>query len=596
MKKTILLLACSTLLLVACDSQNNTARSEGTANQDFRATETAEDVTVIADDYINAMADVHPLYLVATGLAADYGISNTAFEDISPEATARFEAAEDQLLSRINMVDPDNIENRNDWVLHQSLKETLEASIQMRVCKTPLWSLNHMSGWQNSLGQIVPLQPVSTAEERTDALERWAKLPAYLAHDRANLEAGLAQGYSAPKRVVARVIKQLDIALATPPAESPFIGFIKNAEDAPEFSSAAERLVIDKLNPAIASYRAFLNDTYMPAARDALAVTALPDGDACYEAFLRLFHGANIGSKATFENGQKAVAANMAGLLDRGEEVFGTRDLGEILAQVKDAPGNRFETEEELISFTRDQVAHTREKSEPFFSALPEQEMVVEPYPDYLKGTGQSSRYEPTEAEKGPATYRINTDDWAEQTRGEAMVVVVHEGWPGHHLQLATFTEKGDLHPAMKLLGSSAAVEGWARYAEALAEEAGIYHNVYGEITRRAWPARGMVGDPGLHAYGWTNEETAAYFIETGNFNEETAEVLLDRMAVIPGQLTGYDTGGLEIFALRREAEERLGDRFDIRAFHDHVLEVGMAPISVIRANVEAWIEEEAAQ
>ena len=133
MKKTILLLASSTLLLAACDRQTNSVRSDGAANQDLSATENAEEVTAVADDYINAMARVHPLYLVATGLAADYGISNTAFEDISPEATARFETAEDQLLVRVNMIDPDNIENRNDWVLHQSLKETLEASIGMRV-------------------------------------------------------------------------------------------------------------------------------------------------------------------------------------------------------------------------------------------------------------------------------------------------------------------------------------------------------------------------------------------------------------------------------------------------------------------------------
>ncbi|WP_411816185.1 DUF885 domain-containing protein [Hyphococcus sp. DH-69] len=594
MKKSYLLLAASALILSACDGERRQAGNETTAEETLA--QQKETITEIADDYLRALAKVHPLYLVGTGLAADYGVSNADFEDISPEASAAYQAAEDQLLARVNAIDPDKIEDRNDWVLHQSLKEALVASIEMRVCKTPLWSLNHMSGWQNSLGQVIPLQPVSTEEERADALERWAKLPAYLAHDRANLEAGLAQGYSAPKRVVARVIKQLDIILAAPPAQSPFIGFAKNVTDAPEFTEAAEKLVTEELNPAIASYRAFLNDRYMPAARDALAVTVLPDGDACYEAFLRLFHGAQIGSEATFENGKKAVAANMEGLLDRGEEVFGTRDLAEILARVKDAPGNRFESEEELISFTRDQVDHTRDKSEPFFTALPKQQMIVEPYPDYLKGTGQSSRYEPMEAAKGPATYRINTDDWAEQTRGEAMVVVIHEGWPGHHLQLATFAEKGDLHPAMKLLGSSAAVEGWARYAEALAEEAGIYHDVYGEITRRAWPSRGMVGDPGLHAYGWTNEETAAYFIETGRFNEESADVLLDRMAVIPGQLTGYDTGGLEIFALRREAEQRLGDRFDIRAFHDHVLEVGMAPISVMRANVEAWIKEEAAK
>jgi uncharacterized protein (DUF885 family) len=306
---------------------------------------------------------------------------------------------------------------------------------------------------------------------------------------------------------------------------------------------------------------------------------------------LRQFHSAQIGSKATHDRGLEAVAANKQAVMTRGKALFGTDDFAEILNRVKDAPGNRFNGDWEVIDFTRGEVALTKEKSAPFFTKLPAQEMIVAPYPDYLKGTGQSSRYEAAPPSQGTATYRINIDEWETQTRGEAQIVAVHEGWPGHHLQIATAYAVEGLHPIVQLMSSTAYVEGWARYAEALAEEAGMY-NEYGPISRRAWPARGMVLDTGFHAYGWSQEQTKAMAIESGRFNEESAEVLLDRIAVMPGQLTAYDTGGLEIFALRAEAEQRLGDKFDIREFHDRILENGAVPLAAMRAHVEEWIEK----
>ena len=548
------------------------------------------EVNAIADDYMAAIRDIAPFNILFSGLGEDVPVANDAFDDISPEAEAAYEAIEDALLARINAIDPAALSDRADWVAWQSMREGLEASIGARICKRSGWSLNHMFGWQNGLPIIASMQPVATKQERAAALARWEKLPAYIAQDQANLEAGLAAGYSVPKRVAARVVAQLDALLAAPPEALPFISFAANGDD--DFKAAAQTLAAEKIQPAIASFRAFLNDAYLPQARDDLSITAVPDGAACYEALLRSYHSAEIGSATTFENGQAAVNANTQSVIDRGEAMFGTRDFAEILERLKTAPGNRFASEQELIDFTRSEVGVTKQKSAPFFTQLPAQEMIVEPYADYLKGTGQSSRYEPTPPVKGPATYRINTDEWETQTRGEAQIVAVHEGWPGHHLQIATAYAIEGLHPIVQMLSSSAYVEGWARYSEALAEEAGVYDHDYGAISRRAWPARGMIIDAGLHAYGWSEEQVKQVAIESGRFNAESAEVLLDRIAVIPGQLTAYDTGGLEIFALRKEAETRLGEKFDIREFHDRILENGAVPLAAMREHVEAWIAE----
>ncbi len=585
------LITTAIMMLTACGAPE----SETLAVDNDNSSALAVELHAIADEYLAANLRQSPFSATFAGLGDAAEQDQSAFNDISTDVRVAFEDVEDNLLVRINDIDADQFEGA-DWALYETLREAMKANAETRICNQHLWSLNHMFGWQNAFPIVAAAQPVESNKDRATALERWAKLPMFLVQDRTNLEDGLSQGFSAPKRVTKRVIAQLDSLLERPADQSPFITFAVNSEDQ-VFREAAESLVSDQINPAIAAYRNYLRDEYLPRARDALAITALPNGAACYEAMLRGYHTAAIGAEETYRRGRETVDGHVRSVIERGDAMFGVRDFTEILRRVKEAPENRFESEDRLLAETRALIPVTKEKVAPFFSSLPEQELIVEPYPDYLKGTGQSSRYEQKPLAEGAATYRINTDDWRDDTRGGAEIVAVHEGWPGHHLQISTAHGLGDLHPVMKLLRSTAYVEGWARYSEALAEEAGVYESGFGEITRRAWPARGMVVDPGLHLYGWTNEQAKSFVRESGRFeSEEAGENLLDRLAVIPGQLTAYDTGGLEIFALRSEAEEQLGESFDIHAFHDRILENGALPLGALRAHVRAWIAEEEAR
>lgn len=579
------LLLASALLLAACGGGAKTPPADPGA-----------EVRAIADEYMAAILDVAPFAVVYAGAGDVIDEDGAAMEDNSPRALARLRAAEDRLAPRLAKIDPASLAARADWVTWQTLTEALAAAQGMRVCEAHLWNVNHMSGWQNSFMSVADAQDVSTTVGRAEALARWRKLPAYLAQETANLRAGLSAGYSAPRRVVARVIGQLDRILAAGPEQLPYLSFAAKAGGDEKFAAAIKALAADDLAPAIAAYRDFLRDEYLPAARADLSISALPNGKACYEAMLRQYHTAAIGAQATFARGQAAVEANRKAVIDRGGALTGGSDFADILARVKAARENRFSSERELIDWTRAMIAVTKEKSAPMFAQLPAQEMIVEPFPPSLEGTGQSSRYEPRPAAEGPATYRIATDEWADQTRGEAEIVAVHEGWPGHHLQMAAAASIEGLHPILRLLGSTAYIEGWARYSEMLAEEAGLYATGYGAVSRRAWPARGMVADPGLHVYGWTNDEVKAFVIESGRFNEQSAEALLDRIAALPGQLTAYDTGGLEIVRLRNEALRRLGPRFDIQAFHARILENGAVPLAALSAHVEAWIAAEEAK
>ena len=304
---------------------------------------------------------------------------------------------------------------------------------------------------------------------------------------------------------------------------------------------------------------------------------------------LRSYTTIDRSGKGVYELGQATVAANKAGVIELGRAAYETEDFSEILERARNDPGDRFESREELLEFSKAMVERAAVEMPNWVGKMPEQAVAVVPFEEHEEGTGRSAHYNPGNANR-PAEYRIPLDKPEEQSRGGAETVAFHEAWPGHHLQVATFQSVEGLHPVTQLLWFSGPGEGWARYSEALAEEMGLYESVTGPITRRAWPARGMVVDPGIHLFGWTREQARDYMNESGRFPESMGDDMVDRIAILTGQLTAYDSGGLEILALRRQAEEALGDEFDIREFHDRVLENGTIPLGNLRQHIEAWI------
>jgi uncharacterized protein (DUF885 family) len=192
--------------------------------------------------------------------------------------------------------------------------------------------------------------------------------------------------------------------------------------------------------------------------------------------------------------------------------------------------------------------------------------------------------------------YRINLARFAETKRSQAEIAAFHETLPGHHVQVCIALEQAHAHPITKLLYTGSYSEGWARYAEGLAEELGLYQSDAARAQRRLWAARGMVVDPGVNAHGWSREKAVAFMTESGRFAPKMVEALFDRIAVGPGELLSYDTGGLEILALREEAKRELGPLFDLRAFHKAVLEHGAVTLPMLRELVREWIRQEKAR
>lgn len=542
-------------------------------------------VNDVAQRYYDWVLETAPESAYTSGIALE---RHDGMRDNAPRALLRAQEFEDGLYAEIRDVDGELLEGRPEWVTWVLLRQKLASRIELRICRRELWAVNQMSGWHLSYSQIATLQPVATPALRAQALIRWSKYPDFVAQEIDNLSSGVAAGYTAPKAVVRRVIDQVDGILRLAIEDSPFYSMAQRSDDA-EFSAALRELLETGIYPALRAYRTYLEERYLPAARQALSVTANPDGAACYAASLRNYTTLDRSGTDVFDLGRETVAANRQRVVRLGEAAYGVHEFSAILEAVRVDPADHFSGPEELLAFSRAAVSRAQAVMPQWVARMPAQSAAVVPFPAHEEGTGRSARYEPARGGQ-PGRYRIPLYKAETRSRGNAEITAFHEVWPGHHLQVATAASGPQRHPVNRLIWFSGPGEGWARYAESLAEEMGLYTTTAGPILRRTWPARGMVVDPGIHLLGWTREEATSFILESGRFSPEAAEAMVDRIAILPGQLTAYDSGALELFALRREAEARLRDDFDIREFHDRILEHGTIPLRDLRRHVESWL------
>lgn len=544
----------------------------------------AAPVAALSAEAVKLMLPYNLLQAYQSGLTPP---SHASLPDRTPNGLKAFADAQDRILAKLTRIDVAGL-SPADAAQYAVLREQLEADRALRACHQEWWSVGHMSGWQGELGRLPGLQPLGTPDLRKAALARFGAIDRFVDVEIANLKTGLAKGYSVPKGVARRTLVQIRQMKQDDPTKSPFWALTKKDGDA-AFADALRKTIVERINPALQRYGDFLESEYLPKARDTIGVSALPDGATCYQAALRAATTLNRSPSQVYELGQATVADNLMQVKALGEKNYGTQDVPTITARLKDDPANHFKSEDEYLAYARELVAQSRERAKTVFANMPAQDATVEPFPEFMRGSGYSAHYEPSADRSKPGVYRIPLDDWKTATRADAQITAFHEAWPGHHLQIATAyaTKSGDL---MKLVFNGAFVEGWARYAERLSEEIGLYQGDAPLIARRIWPARGMVVDPGIHALGWTRSQALDYLVGTGRFDAKTADEMVDRICDLPGQLTSYDSGGLEIFALRAEAEKALGAKFDLKGFHSVVLESGVVPLSELRRRVTAWV------
>ena len=262
--------------------------------------------------------------------------------------------------------------------------------------------------------------------------------------------------------------------------------------------------------------------------------------------------------------------------------------------RLRSDPTLRFKSADEIVASSNAALARARAALPKYFGRLPKNDFIIEPFADHEAPTMPPAMYWPGPLDGSkPGIYKVNLYKPQESTRFDNEGIAFHEAIPGHHMQVALAIEVPMAHPIAQIVYSTAFVEGWGLYSERLADEMGLYSSATGRmglLSSEAFRAARMVIDAGIHTKGWTRQQALDYLLAHTVVAPRTAEGEIDRYISWPGQAPSYMLGRLEILRLREQARQALGSRFDIRAFHDRVLENGPVPLWLLRANVERWI------
>jgi len=587
-------LTCFTVLaFAACESsprsQGSDPASGAAPANPGNAPQEDSRVKSLADTYLREYFQRNPDQVTLYGVPGQH---HDKLPDNSLSSLAAWEAKEDGWLNEARQIDASRIQNGSTRATYAILREALEGSIALRACRYELWTVSQfVNAWQVQDGYLVTIQPVGSDEARKEAKARWGTLPAYIDIEISNLREGLKGGYSAPKGNVRIVIDQMNTLITSALKDSPFDS-PSVRDKTPAFQKEFDSLVKDQITPAFQRYREFLRQEYLPAAREAVALSTNPNGAACYDASVRYHSSLPVSAKDVHARGLAQIAQIDSEMKAIAEHSFNTSDVPALLQRVRTEKQYLFKGREDLIAYSQAALARAKAGQPAWFGLTPKADVVIQPYPKFREKNGPNEYNAPAEDGSRPAIFLINAYQAEKKSRAEAESTAFHETIPGHHLQGAIALERKDIHPIGRYLGNSGYIEGWGLYAERLADEMKLFSSDLdrlGMLSNQGLRAARLVVDSGLHTLGWTRKQAIDYMLAHTAEPEDDVAAEVDRYIIYPGQATSYMLGMLEIRATREEAQRTMGAKFDIKSFHDRVLEDGAVPITFLREKIARW-------
>ena len=472
---------------------------------------------------------------------------------------------------------------------------------------TEVRPLNHFFGLHTfypTFASGTGVAPFKTLANYDDNLSRHDDYIAFVDRAIGRFRQGMASGVVETKLTVEIMITQLDTQLALPLAESQFMGPVKtfpeSFTDADKARlTAAYEAMTRALYAANAKLRDFLRDEYLAAARDSIGLSQMQGGDKLYAQLVQDSTTLPLDPDTIHQLGLSEVARIKADLEKLKAEVRFKGTLTEFFDYVRTDPKFQPKSREGLTQSFYDIGKQVDAKIGAYFSLLPKSPLEIRPYDpsteefeaggSYQSGSPDGSR---------PGVFYFNAYDLPSRLTPGNVTLYLHEGAPGHHFQISLAQENEALPAFMRYGGTTAYVEGWALYAETLGYEMGFYKdpwNRYGTLQDEQLRAMRLVVDTGIHAKGWTRDQAIDFMMSNSGMTRTEVVAEVDRYIAIPSQALGYKIGALKIQELRRRAEAALGARFDIKAFHEQVLNTGGLPLAVLEAKIDRWIAAQAA-
>lgn len=486
-------------------------------------------------------------------------------------------------------------EKLNQQLMVRNLKERVEA-IDLRLYLMPI---DQFGGTHLTLATFVTLIPFDTTKQYDDYLARLHKIPVVIDQTIQVLQEGEKAKMEPPAYLLEKTVTQCD-AIATPAGVDNAFGqpvahfpSVVSAADQKRLHDTIIAAVDTEVRPAYRKLQKFLAAEYAQNGRKNEGIWALPNGDALYRFCIRQQTTTNFDPETIHQLGLKEVERIQAEQLAIAQKL-GFPDLKTFQASLKTnrklVPASR----EQILDIYRHFIAQMEPELPKYFGLLPKTKLQVKPVEEYReKDAAGAQYYQGTPDGSRPGMVMVNTGDYQHRTTPEMESTAYHEGVPGHHMQISIAQNLAGLPQFRQEGGYNAYVEGWALYAERLGKEMGFYqdpYSDYGRLEGEMLRAARLVLDTGVHYKHWTRQQMVDFFHQYTSEDEPDVQAETDRYIAIPGQALGYKLGQLEILKLRQQAQDQLGSKYDVRAFHDEILNGGALPLDVLDQRVNAWI------
>jgi len=513
--------------------------------------------------------------------------------DVGPAAQAAKTAKWAQVLAALDQIDTARLSDANkaNFVVYRYQVATLLSAQQYREYEKPL---NADTNFWGDVAESARAK-LHNAQEFADYIAMLREIPRYYDQQIANMRAGLARGFTPPRITLQGRDASINPVVAAGPVEdNPFYAPFKAmpATIAPDQQAAlraqAQAAIGQAVVPAHAKLLAFLRQDYIPHARSRLDAFSLPDGRAYYQAQIREYTTLDLAPEQIHQIGLDEVAGIRAQMQDVLKELHFAGDLPAFLAFLRSDPQFYPTSPQALLDRAAWIAKEFDGKAADWFGHLPRRRFAVVPVPAeiapfYTAGRG------------GPGVYLVNTYNLPSRSLYSLPALTLHESAPGHAFQMPLAAENTALPAFRQQSYISAYGEGWALYCEKLGQDMGMYHTPYerfGMLSYQMWRAARLVVDTGLHAKGWSREQAQRYLHDNTALSDHEIETETDRYIAWPGQALSYYLGEKAIVDARARAEKALGAKFNIRAFHDTVLQLGSVPLPLLQARIDRFVAE----
>jgi len=523
---------------------------------------------------------------------------NDQWPDQSLDAFERRHEETREFLRRVYAIDR-NALSEADQLNYELFRRQLQDDVDVRQFRGHLLPFFHRGGVQN-LENVTNQLRLVTTRDFEDWLARMSKVDVVIDQQIDLAEAGRKADIMAPRVLMQRVSTQLALQLVDSPEESPFYRVFANmpdsvqAEDQERLQAAAIETIEKTILPAYKKLDRYFNNKYLPASRESIGQSLLPNGSAWYEHLARSFTTTRMTPDEIHRLGLEEVKRIRGEMEKVIAEVEFDGSFQDFLVFLRTDPQFYYDDPDDLY----EAYLATSKRIDPelvnLFGVLPRMPYGVKPIPDSIAPDTTTAYYSAPAADGSRAgIYWVNLYKPEVRPKYEIEVLSVHEAMPGHHLQIALQQELGNMPEFRRFLGFTAFVEGWGLYSERLGYDLGLYEDPYsrfGQLTYDMWRAVRLVVDTGIHYKGWTRQQAIDFFKDNAAKTEHDIVNEIDRYISMPGQALAYKIGQLRILTLRERAERQLGDDFEIKAFHDELLGGGALPLDILEQRIDAWL------